>query len=345
MEKQKIKIAFLGNSPISTFALRSIMRNDDLEVQVVITNEDKPVGRKQSTLSPTPVAEYALENNLKVFKTNSINNSLDEVKDIEVDYLITCSFGQMLSDEVLAWAKIKPINIHTSILPKGRGGAPIHWAVINGEDESGYSIMEMVSEMDAGDVYHIEKVSIDKDDTYTTLLEKLSNLIEQTFTSNFMKFVIENPNPIKQDESLVTKWLNIKKEDRYIDWERPAIEIVNQIRGLDQTPSALTLLKPNPKEEAIEIKIHRARWLEKVAPIAMFMGPPGSVYGFSDEGIIVSTGKGYIEIINFTMPSKKPINFKDYLNGHKDNSVFKIRTLFVHPDFSIENWVKKQRGL
>ncbi len=342
---EKIKIAFLGNSPISVYALKSIIENDKFEVKMVVTNEDKPVGRKQSTLSPTPVAEYASEHNLNLFKTNSINDSINEVNSLDVDYLITCSFGQMLSDEVLSWPKVKPINIHTSILPKGRGGAPIHWAIIKGEKESGYSIMEMVSEMDAGDVYHVEKVSIGSNDTYTTLLEKLSNLIYKTFASNFIGFVVKNPNPTKQEEANVTKWLNIKKEDRYIDWEKTNVEVVNQIRGLDQTPSALTLLKLKTEDEPIEIKIHHARVLEKMAPMAMFMGPAGSIYGFTDEGFIVSTGKGYVEVINFTMPSKKPINFKDYLNGHKDNSVFQIRTLLMHPNFSIEKWVKNQRGL
>ncbi len=344
MNKEKIRIGFLGNSPISIYALRAIIEDDRFYVKIVITNEDKPKGRKQSVFYPTPVAEFALENKIKVFKTNSINANIDEVKNIELDYLITCSFGQMLSEKVLSWPIIKPINIHTSILPKGRGGAPIHWAVINGEKQSGYSIMEMVDEMDAGDIFHIEKINLELGETYTSLHNKLANLIQDTFANNFINHVVLNPNPIKQDSTQVTKWLNVKKEDRYIDWEKSNEEVVNLINGLDETPSALSLLRLNKNEEPIEIKIHKARILNRMAPIAMFAGPPGSIFGFSDESIIVSTGKGYIEIISFTLPSKKAINFKEYLNGHKDNSIFKIRTLFYHPNFSLDEWAKKQRG-
>lgn len=308
---KKIRIAFLGNSDISINALKTLL-NEKIEIKVVITNKDKAIGRSHSTLLPTPVATFAEANNLSLFKTNSINQDIKLVQKYEVDYIITCSFGQMLSEKVLQWPKIKPINIHTSLLPKGRGGAPIHWAIINGEKETGYSIMEMIDEMDAGDIFSQEKILINENDTLDILYEKLGKLIEDTFLEDFFTSVVINPQPIKQDQTKVIKWLNIKKDDRFILWNDSAINILNLIRGLNSKPLAYTIFEDK------EIKIIKAKLYDNSFPLDKRIYNPGTIISLQDEYIVVQTKVGVLMIEEFIIPGKKPTTFKAFKNGNKN---------------------------
>ncbi len=289
-----IKVAFLGTPSIGASALQSLINDERIEVVVVVTTEDKAVGRSHSTLKPSPVAELADKNGLDIIKTNSINNDVDKLKEYSFDYMLTCAFGQFLSDEVLSLPKKKALNIHGSLLPEGRGGAPLHWAIINGKEKTGISIMEMVSKMDAGDYYSQFEIPISHTDTVDDLFENMSNLILEKSAQGVVE-VEEGATANVQDESKVTFWMNVKKEDARIDFSKTDLQVHNQIRGLTSKPGAWTTI------DGKVVKIHKA----EIYSDTSLPGEPGEILYVLDEGLMVKTGKGEILIKELTVEGSK----------------------------------------
>ena len=304
----KIKVLFLGTPTIAVSALKSLNESDNFEVVGVVTNEDKFFGRSRSTPKPSPVKEYAVENNLNLIQTDALNKEVDKINNIEHDYMITCAFGQFLNEEVLSLPKKKPINIHASLLPEGRGGAPIHWAIINGKKETGISYMDMVKEMDAGDYYQQYKISIDEDDNLDIVYSKLSSLIEKT-AATAIKEIDEGYPPTKQDESKVTKWLNVTKEDRIINFNKPATNVHNQIRGLTSWPGAITFL------DSEIVKINQTN-LDYNDQVMAQQFEPGKVIDVLENEILIMCNPGIIAVTNLTMPGKKPMDVSQLTKGN-----------------------------
>ena len=301
-----IKIAFLGTPNIGTSALKSFLNNKRFQVVVVVTVEDKPIGRSHSQFMPSAVAKLSQINNLDIIKTNSINKDIDKLKKYDFDYLITCAFGQFLSDEVLALAKIKSLNIHASLLPEGRGGAPIHWAIINDKKETGISFMEMVAKMDAGDFYIQDRINISENDTYDSLYEKLSKVIYELSAKNLIKINDEEIVPISQDETQVTYWLNIKNEDRIIDWNDKSENIIKKIRGLFSKPCAVTNVNN------LNIKLLDASLVKSDINLK---SKNGEIINITKEGIFVKTKDGIIVLKKIIIPGKKATYIKEIING------------------------------
>ncbi len=305
-----IKVAFLGTPSIGASALQSLINDSEIEVVVAVTNEDKAIGRSHSKLQATPVAKLSINNNIDVIKTNSINKDIDKLKEYEFEYMVTCAFGQFLSDDVLALPTKKALNVHGSLLPEGRGGAPLHWAIINGKDKTGISIMEMVSKMDAGDYYSQFELPIAEDDNVDDLFINMSNLILEK-TAIGVKEVDSGKESTKQDEEKVTFWMNIKKEDSKINFNKPVEQVYNQIRGLTSKPGAWALF--NGKR----IKVNLSN-IEQKDPSE---GKYGAILGVSDNGIAVNTAKGVINLVEITIEGekRKKITKNDhdmFINGH-----------------------------
>ncbi len=312
-----MKVIFLGNSEISVNALRALYNSNEIEVVAVVTNVDKKVGRNHNNLIPSPVAEYANSNNIKLIKTNSINKDIDLIKDIKCDYLITCSFGSYLSKEVLELPDIEPLNIHTSILPKGRGGAPIHWAIIRGEKETGYSIMKMIDEMDAGDYYSQVKISIDEKDTYDSLYLKLSNLIEENIVKQLLDIFNNKLFSVEQEKEKVTFSFNIKKEDQVINFKNNSKDIFNKIRGLNSKPGSIALIND------IELKVWDSMisLSEEQDDFEM-----GEIVRIDKNGIKIKTRDSFILLKEITIPGKKKQKVEQVINGKlpfKEGEIFK----------------------
>ncbi len=309
----KIKIAFLGTPLISTYALKSILHSNDFEVVVVVTNTDQRVGRSHSTLEESDVAKLAKEKNIPVIKTDNINKDIDKLKQYHFDILLTCAFVQFLNEQVLKLPNFRSLNVHASLLPKGRGGAPIHWSIVKGEHETGVSLMEMVKEMDAGEYYHQDKVSISNEETYDSLYIKLSHLIEQTTAKNVLE-VFKGKVGIKQDESKVSKWFNVTNEDALIDWNTTSKDIDLKIRGLYSKPIAYA--KYNDKNIKIcKGKIIDVKSIEK----------PGKIIKINKEGILVATADKNYLIERLIIPGKKELHVKELINGNfeiKENTTF-----------------------
>ena len=241
----KKKIVFMGTPKFAVPVLEMLI--EKYGVDLVITQPDKKVGRKKVLTAP-PVKVIAEEKGIKVLQPEKISNDenvLLELKELNPDIIITAAYGQLVPETILEIPKYKCINVHGSLLPKLRGGAPIQYSILEDHGKTGITIMYMVKKLDAGDMISKVEVDILDSDNYESLHDKLSiagrDLLKETLPNIFTG----NIAPEKQDDSLATFARNILREDEKIDWNKSARQIFNQIRALDPTPGAFTYLDEN----------------------------------------------------------------------------------------------------
>ncbi len=241
----KKKIVFMGTPKFAVPVLEMLI--EKYGVDLVITQPDKKVGRKKVLTAP-PVKVIAEEKGIKVLQPEKISNDenvLSELKELNPDIIITAAYGQLVPETILEIPKYKCINVHGSLLPKLRGGAPIQYSILEDHGKTGITIMYMVKKLDAGDMISKVEVDILDSDNYESLHDKLSiagrDLLKETLPNIFTG----NIAPEKQDDSLATFARNILREDEKIDWNKSARQIFNQIRALDQAPGAFTYLDEN----------------------------------------------------------------------------------------------------
>lgn len=296
----------MGTPAFSAPILRMLVE-EGYDVVSVVTQPDRPVGRKK-VLTPTPVKEEALRLGLPVYQPEKLKNpeELQHVLDISPDLIVTAAFGQILPSAVLEAPKLGAINVHASLLPEYRGGAPIHQAIIDGKQETGVTIMYMVDRLDAGDIISQRAIPIGREDHTGLMFEKLSvvgmELLRETLPS-----IIEGTNPrTPQNEEQVTYARNISREQERIDWSKSAEAIYNQVRGLHPWPVAFTTYNDQ------NMKIW---WTEPVA--SSKSGRPGEVLELTDDAILVQTGEGALAITDLQPAGKKRMNAADYLKGPK----------------------------
>ena len=221
----KLNIIYMGTPDFSVPALDELNKN--YNILAVVTQPDKEVGRKRQ-LKASPVKEYAINNNIKVFQPSKIRVDYKDILSLNPDIIITCAYGQIIPKEVLDYPKYGCVNIHASLLPKLRGGAPIHKAIINGYGETGVTIMYMVEKMDAGDIISQIDTPIFPNDNVGSLHDRLSEMGTKLLLDTIPNIVSGNINPIKQDEEEVTYAKNITREEEKIDFSRNTIDIYNQ---------------------------------------------------------------------------------------------------------------------
>ena len=241
----KKKIVFMGTPKFAVPVLEMLI--EKYGVDLVITQPDKKVGRKKVLTAP-PVKVIAEEKGIKVLQPEKISNDenvLSELKELNPDIIITAAYGQLVPETILEIPKYKCINVHGSLLPKLRGGAPIQYSILEDHGKTGITIMYMVKKLDAGDMISKVEVDILDSDNYESLHDKLSiagrDLLKETLPNIFTG----NIAPEKQDDSLATFARNILREDEKIDWNKSARQIFNQIRASDPTPGAFTYLDEN----------------------------------------------------------------------------------------------------
>ena len=308
------KIVFMGTPAFSAPILRMLVE-EGYDVISVVTQPDRPVGRKK-VLTPTPVKEEALRLGLPVYQPEKLKNpeELQVVLDLAPDLIITAAFGQILPSAVLEAPKLGAINVHASLLPAYRGGAPIHQAIIDGQTETGVTIMYMVDRLDAGDIISQTVVPIGNNDDTGVMFDKLSaagkDLLKATLPS-----IIDGTNERPaQDEEKVTYARNISREQERIDWTKSAQAIYNQVRGLHPWPVAFTAYKEQ------NMKIWQAETAESAKT-----GKPGEVLELSGDAILVQTGDGALAIKELQPAGKKRMSAADYLKGPK----IQVGDLFV----------------
>ncbi|MBU3811737.1 MAG: methionyl-tRNA formyltransferase [Candidatus Niameybacter stercoravium] len=308
-----LKVIFMGTPDFSVNVLNSLIHNTN--VIGVVTKPDKLVGRKQ-ILTVSAVKKVALENNIKVIQPTKIREEYQSIIDLNPDIIITCAYGQFLPKEVLDYPKYGCINVHASLLPKLRGGAPIHRAIIDGYKSTGITIMHMGEKMDNGDIISQKSIEIEKTDNVGTLHDKLSLLGPELLIETLPSIVNGQANRIVQNEEEVTFGYNISREDEHINFNKTKIEVFNQIRGLNPWPVSYTILDDK------EIKIYEAIIGEDIYKEKT----NGEIVRLYKDGIGVKVSDGEI-ILKIIKPSgSKKMSVKDYLNGfeEKNNLIGKV---------------------
>lgn len=281
-------------------------KNSGDVVVSVVTQPDKPKGRGM-ILTPSPVKALALKYNTPVLQPQRLNNDFTaKLKEAAPDIIVVVAYGKILPKIVLDIPKYGCINVHASILPKYRGAAPINWAIINNEKETGITTMLMDEGMDTGKILFKEAVAISDDDTAGTLHNKLkgvgANLLIKTLDAVRYGTVI----PIKQDNSLATYAPMLKKEDCHIDWNKDADSIKNFVRGLNPLPCAYTYIGERL------LKIYKGE-AKSVNSKELY----GTIVDVSSEGIEVAAGNGIFVITELKPENKNKMTVREFIRGYK----------------------------
>ncbi len=307
-----MKIVYMGTPEFAVNPLKKLDENYD--VIMVVTQPDKEVGRKKE-IRYSEVKKYALDHDIEVFQPEKIRTDYQRIIDANPDVIITCAYGQIIPKELLEFPKYKCINIHASLLPKLRGGAPIHWSIINGDSKTGITIMYMNEKMDEGDILYQEEVEILDTDNVETLHDKLSNLGSKMIIDFIPRLETGDFTPVKQNNEEATYGYNVTREDEHIDFNKTSREIFNQIRGLNPWPVAYTTL------DGKVFKVYSSKISN-----SKVTGSVGEITNIYSDGIGVKTNDGEIIITEIKEEGKNRILVKDYLNGihDKDSLLHKI---------------------
>ncbi|MEI5906123.1 methionyl-tRNA formyltransferase [Bacillus spongiae] len=300
------KIVFMGTPDFSVPILQRIIQ-DGYEVIGVVTQPDRPVGRKR-ILTPPPVKVEALKHHIPVYQPEKIREKeqLQKIIDLQPDLIITAAFGQILPKELLDAPPLGCINVHASLLPELRGGAPIHYSIIQGKEKTGITIMYMVEALDAGDMISRVEVQIDERDHVGTLHDRLSASGADLLAETLPKLLRNEIKAVPQNDEEATFARNIKREQERIDWTKTGEEIYNHIRGLNPWPVAFTTLGG---------KVLKVWWGEKVTT-SEFGGAPGEIVGLEEDGFIVATGnETKIKIVQLQPSGKKQMSAEQFLRG------------------------------
>lgn len=302
---EKPGILFLGTPAFAVPAL-SLLIKEAYPLLGVVTQPDRPRGRGRS-LAPSPVKMLALEQGVPVLQPERLKDEefIKVIRRLAPDLLVLAAYGQLLTQDIIDIPPLGCLNIHPSLLPKYRGAAPINWAIINGEGETGVTIMRMAVELDAGDIVLQEKTPIGADENYDQLHDRLA-LDGAKILIRAIEMTAGNmAHPFPQDSADATYAPRLKKEDGRIHWEKEAAEIVNLIRGLSSVPGAFTTL------DGKILKIFEARE-ENVATGAT---PAGTLVQDA-AGLKVAASHGWVRLLVIQMENKKRMSVEDFLRGY-----------------------------
>ncbi|RDI47508.1 methionyl-tRNA formyltransferase [Falsibacillus pallidus] len=304
------KIVFMGTPDFSVPVLQQILK-DGYEVIAVATQPDRPVGRKK-VMTPPPVKVEALKHGIPVIQPEKLKNpaEMEKILELKPDLIVTAAFGQILPNEILEAPKYGCINVHASLLPELRGGAPIHYSILQGKEKTGITIMYMAEKLDAGDILTQVEVKIEENDNVGTLHDKLSEAGAKLLSETLPRLMNGEITPQVQDHTKATFAPNIKREQEKIDWTKPGEEIYNHIRGLNPWPVAYTMLDG----EVIKVWNSEKKTVKSEAS-------PGEIIEIKDDGIVVQTGSSTaIKVIELQPSGKKKMTAESYLRGAGANS-------------------------
>ena len=305
------KIIFMGTPDFSTKVLEMLIAEHD--VIEVVTQPDRPVGRKK-VMTPPPVKKVALEHDIKIYQPEKLKDSaeLEELLTLDADLIVTAAFGQLLPESLLNAPRLGAINVHASLLPKYRGGAPIHQAIIDGEAETGITIMYMVKKLDAGNIISQKAINIEEDDNVGTMHDKLSFLGADLLRETMPSIINETNDSIPQDDAKATFASNISREDERINWNQSAQDIHNHIRGLSPWPVAYTTMDDK------NLKLFSAH------VITGKNGDTGKIIETTKKAIIIGTGSNdAIALTDMQLAGKKRMLVANYLSGVQESLVGK----------------------
>lgn len=309
--KRDPEIIFMGTPEFSVPVLEGLISK--YKVRAIVTQPDKPVGR-HGEIKYSPVKEVALKHNILCLQPNKIREVLQEINVMTPDLIITCAYGQILPLELLLIPRLGCINVHASLLPKLRGGAPIHHAIIDGYTKTGVTIMYMAEGMDSGDIISQREIEISDDDTAASLHDKLS-IIGRDLLLDTLPSIIDGTNKrMPQDESEVTYGFNISRKDEKIDFSKTKRKIVNQVRGLNSWPGAYCTF------DGKIMKVWKCYRTDEVYDRAL----PGEITAIYPDGFGVKCGNGEVVFTEVQPEGKKKMMASDFINGYHGNLVGKV---------------------
>ena len=298
-----LKVIFMGTPDFCVPILEELIKK--CTVIAVVTQPDEEVGRKK-VLTPSPIKEVALKNNIKLLQPVKIKEEYQDIIDLNPDIIITCAYGQIVPEVILNAPKYGCINVHASLLPKLRGGAPIHKAIINGYKKTGITIMYMDKGMDTGDMISKTEVDITDFDTAASLHDKLQKASVPLLMKTLPSIINGTNKREKQNNLEATYAYNVSREDEHVLFNDTSLNIYNKIRGLNSWPGAYAALDDK------NIKL----WTSKISN-NIYDKKPGTIVNLSKDGMEVVTKDKSILITELQLPGKKKMNIKDFINGNK----------------------------
>ena len=303
-----LRVVFMGTAELSCASLQALVASPEFQVVAVVTQPDRPKGRDLK-LQPTPVKELALRHNLPVLQPEKARSEafLGELRVLAPELIAVAAYGQILPKSILDLPRFGCLNVHTSLLPKYRGPAPIQWSILNGDAETGVTIMKIDVTLDTGDVLAQERTAILPEDNSATLHDRLATmgaeLLVRTIPDHIAGRLVPRPQPAEG----VSYAPKITKQDGRIDWQQPARVIWNRVRGLVPWPGAYTHLPASPQPHLLKI------WQAEVAPSK---GTPGVVLQADKTGAVVVCGEEALRILLLQREGGRRLKAQEFLAGH-----------------------------
>lgn len=309
---EKIKVIFMGTPEFSVPVLEGLIEN--YQVVGVVSQPDRKVGRKQE-IKFSPVKEVAIKYDIPVFQPEKIRSNYADILALEPDIIVTCAYGQIIPKAILDYPKYGCINVHASLLPKLRGGAPIHHAIMDGYHKTGITIMYMDEAMDSGDIISQRETEITDYDTMERLHDRLSVMGKELLLDTLPSIIDGTAKRVAQKDDEVTYAYNIKREEEYLDFSKTSLELFNQIRGLSPFPGSSCVIDDK------EFKVYMAR-IEK---IDTSKSVPGQILHIYKDGIGIATKDYELVLLDIKPFGKKRMLASSFVNGiKKDEYIGKV---------------------
>jgi len=303
-----LRIVFMGTAELSCVSLQKLLEVPDFQVVAVVTQPDRPKGRDLK-LQPSLVKELALRARLLVLQPERARDEefFERLRGLKPDLIAVAAYGQILPGSILNLPRFGCLNVHTSLLPRYRGAAPIQWAILNGDAETGVTIMKMDAGLDTGDILTQAKTPIQPEDDAETLHDRLARMGGELLVQTIPDYLAGRVAPQPQPDEGVSYSPKIKKEDGHIDWNQPARAIRNRVRGLTPWPGAFTHLPGQPSPRLLKL------WR---AEIVARSGLPGEVLQADKAGIVVGCGQEALRVLALQREGGRRLDAQAFLAGH-----------------------------
>jgi methionyl-tRNA formyltransferase len=305
IDVKKVRILYLGTPEMSATLLEGLI-NEGFNIVGVVAQRDKPVGRKRIAL-PVPTKVIARKYNIPVFQPVKIREDYSFLDEVKPELILCFAYGQIIPEEVLKYPKFGSLNFHGSLLPKYRGASPIQYALMNNDEVTGVTLMEMVKEMDAGRMYVKEEIKIDEDENYETLSKKMSEVsldIAKNYLSDYVNGLLKGE---EQDENEVTFAGLIKPEDEHISVTDGIDKIVGKVRAFAPHIGAKIMLGDD-MIKLLKVKVISHEVKEEL----------GTVIKADKEGLFIQVNGGILSLITLQKSGRLPINYRDFINGYQN---------------------------
>ena len=307
----------MGSAELACYGLRALCEEPQFEVVAVVTQPDRPKGRELKLL-PSPVKTCALEKGLPVLQPERARDGafIEELRHLAPDLIVVIAYGQILPRAILDLPKYGCLNVHTSLLPKYRGAAPIQWAILDDEKETGVTVMKMDEGLDTGDMVAVEKTQIAPEDNAGTLHDRLGQIGAELLVRTIPDYITGAIKPQKQPAEGSSYARKIKKEDGRIDWSLPAHKIWNMVRAFVPWPVAFTYFEEKGKAQLLKI------WAAVEEP--RMSGAPGTVLEADRNGLVVACGTGALRITTLQREGGKRLSAQEFVAGHAIKKLFHL---------------------